>query len=164
MQLTAFDNFKRFVNSRLAILDTADPVEFPDGYATPYEIIELLAEQFGTFVNERSEDLPGRIPGTLRTNFIPAPVIYEAIQIGLAIFWIDAATNEFVFINRPIELDGTGKYVIGNQHDEALHLCMSDIEVVSDIDAVFNSLQVTLQSDEEVSVLIRNEDSIQLFG
>ena len=164
MQIQAYDSFKRFVNSRLAILDTEDLEVFPDGYATPYEVLEILAEQFGTFVNERSTDLQGKIPGTLLTDFIPNTVTYQAIQIGLAIFWIDPVTEEFVFIARPRELDGEGKYVIGNQHDEALHLCMSDITVVSDIDAVFNSLKVTQLTDLDTSVLIRNTDSIELYG
>ena len=164
MQIQAYDSFKRFVNSRLAILDTEDLEVFPDGYATPYEVLEILAEQFGTFVNERSTDLAGKIPGTLLTDFIPNTVTYQAIQIGLAIFWIDPVTEEFVFIARPRELDGEGKYVIGNQHDDALHLCMSDITVVSDIDAVFNSLKVTQLTDLDTSVLIRNTDSIELYG
>lgn len=164
MEVKAYDSFKRFVNSRLAIFDTADPIAFPDGYATPYEVLELLAEEFGTFINERSTDLAGKIPGTLLTDFIPNTVTYQAIQIGLAIFWIDPVTEEFVFIARPETLDGTGKYTIGNQHDEALHLCMSDIEVVSDIDAVFNSLKVTQLTDLNTSVLIRNTDSIELYG
>ena len=164
MQIQAYDSFKRFVNSRLAILDTEDLEVFPDGYASPYEVLEILAEQFGTFVNERSTDLAGKIPGTLLTDFIPNTVTYQAIQIGLAIFWIDPVTEEFVFIARPRELDGEGKYVIGNQHDEALHLCMSDITVLSDIDAVFNSLKVSMLTDLETSVLIRNTDSIELYG
>lgn len=164
MQLKAYDSFKRFVNSRLAIFDTTDPEIFPDGYATPYEVLELLAEGFGTFINERSTDLQGKIPGTIATNFIPNEFAYQAIQVGLAIFWVDPTTEEFVFIARPTTLDPEGKYVIGNQHDEDLHLCMSDIEVVSDIDAVFNSLKVTQQSDSAVSVLIRNTDSIELYG
>jgi hypothetical protein len=164
MQISAYDSFKRFVNSRLALLDTTDTEVFPDGYASPYEVLELLAEQFGTFVNERSTDLVGKIPGTLLENFIPNTVAYQAIQIGLAIFWIDPATEEFVFIQRPTTLDGAGKYVIGNQHDEALHLCMSDIEVTSDIDSVFNSLKVSLLNDLDTSVLIKNTDSIELFG
>jgi hypothetical protein len=164
MQIVAYDSFKRFVNSRLPILDTLDEEVFPDGYASPYEVLEILAEQFGTFVNERSTDLQGKIPGTLLENFIPNSVTYQAIQVGLAIFWVDPATEEFVFIERPVELDGTGKYVIGNQHDEALHLCMSDVEVASNIDNVFNSLKVTMLTDSETSVLIKNTDSIELYG
>ena len=164
MSFSAFDLFRKFVNTRLPILDTTDPEEFPDGFATPYEIIELLADQFGTAMNHRSEPTPGEIPGTLLENFIPNNVLYEAIQVGLGVFWIDPATQEFVFIPRPITLDPIDKYSIGNNHDDDKHLCMSDIEVTSNIDSVFNSLKVTLQSDEETSLLIRNTDSIELYG
>lgn len=164
MRFVAYDSFKRFVNSRLALLDTLDPEEFPDEYATPYEVLEILADQFGTALNERSTDLQGKIPGTVLEDFIPSTVAYQAIQVGLGIFWVDPATEEFVVIARPTQLDGTGAYTIGNQHDEALHLCMSDIEVTSDIDSVFNSLKVTLADDPDTSVLIRNTDSIQLYG
>lgn len=164
MQLDAFDSFKRLVNTRLALLDTADPVEFPEGWASPYEVLEILADQFGTAMNEKSAPSEGEIPGTTLENFIPNTVLYEAIQVGLGLFWVDPATEEFVFIPRPTTLDPTDKYSVGNNHNDALHLCMSDIEVSSDINNIYNSLQVSLKSDSNVSVLLRNTDSIQLFG
>lgn len=164
MKLTAFDNFKRFVNSRLAILDTADEVEFPDGYATPYEVVELLAEQFGTAMHSSSATTRGKIPGELLQNFIPNTPLYEAIQVGLGLFWLDPATQEFVFIPRVAPEVTEETYSIGNNHNEPLHLCMSDLEVASDIDAVFNSLKVSLKSDSATSVLVRNTDSIELYG
>ena len=164
MEVTAYDSFKKLVNSRLALLDTLDPDYFPDAYATPYEVLEIVAEQFGTAMNEKSATTNGKIPGTILEDFIPNTVIYEAIQVGLGIFWIDPDTEEFVFVPRPNELDGTDKYTVGNNHNEALHLCMSDIEVTSDIDSVYNSLKVTLKDDSEVSVLIKNTDSIELYG
>ena len=164
MIVKAYDSFKRFVNTRLPLFDTTDPIAFPDGYATPYEVLELLADDFGTAMNARSEQTPGKIPATIDEEFIPAGMTYEAIQIGLGIFWVDPATEEFVFIPRPETLDPTDKYSIGNNHNDPLHLCMSDIEVVSDIDSIFNSLKVTMTSDLETSVLIKNTDSIELFG
>jgi hypothetical protein len=164
MSLTAYDNLKRFVNSRLSILDTADEIEFPDGYATPYEVVELLAEQFGTAMHSSSANTRGKIPGELLENFIPNTPLYEAIQVGLGLFWVDPASQEFVFIPRiPPEVTET-TYSVGNNHADALHLCMSDIEVASDIDAVFNSLKVSLKSDSATSVLVRNTDSIELYG
>ena len=164
MQLTAFDNFKRFVNSRLPILDTTDPIEFPDGYATPYEVIDLLAEQFGTNMHSTSAETRGKIPGELLTDFIPNTPLYQAIQVGLGLFWLDPETQEFVFIPR-ISPDVTpSTYSIGNNHEDSLHLCMSDLSVASDIDAVFNSLKVSLTSDSATSVIVRNSDSIELYG
>jgi hypothetical protein len=164
LQFTAYDSLKQFVNSRLALLDTTDEEEFPDGYATPYEVIELLAEQFGTSMNAQSAETRGKLPPMLMTDFIPNSVLYDAIQTGLGIFWVDQETQEFVFIPRPSLTDTEGTYSVGNNHNEPLHLCMSDIEVASDIDSIFNSLQVTLKDDSETSVLVNNTDSIELYG
>ena len=164
LQFTAYDSLKQFVNSRLAILDTTDEDEFPDGYATPYEVIELLAEQFGTSMNALSAETRGKLPPMLMTDFIPNTILYDAIQTGLGIFWVDQETQEFVFIPRPELSDTEGSYSVGNNHNAPLHLCMSDIEVASDIDSIFNSLQVTLKDDSETSVLVNNTDSIELYG
>jgi hypothetical protein len=164
LQFTAYDSLKQFVNSRLAILDTTDEDEFPDGYATPYEVIELLAEQFGTSMNALSAETRGKLPPMLMTDFIPNTILYDAIQTGLGIFWVDQETQEFVFIPRPELSDTEGSYSVGNDHNAPLHLCMSDIEVASDIDSIFNSLQVTLKDDSETSVLVNNTDSIELYG
>lgn len=164
MKLTAYDSFKKFVNSRLALLDTTDPIEFPDGYATPYEVVEILADQFGTAMHSSSAATRGEIPGQLLENFIPNTPLYDAIQVGLGLFWVDPATQEFVFIPRVSPDVTESTYSVGNNHGEALHLCMSDLEVASDIDAVFNSLKVSLKSDSATSVLVRNTDSIQLYG
>jgi hypothetical protein len=164
LQFTAYDSLKQFVNSRLALLDTTDEEEFPDGYATPYEVIELLAEQFGTSMNAQSAETRGKLPPMLMTDFIPNTVLYDAIQTGLGIFWVDQETQEFVFIPRPSLTDTEGTYSVGNDHNAPLHLCMSDIEVASDIDSIFNSLQVTLKDDSETSVLVNNTDSIELYG
>lgn len=164
MSIVAYDSFKKLVNSRLSLFDTTDPVEYPDGWATPYEVIEQLADLFGTAMSAQSAETAGQIPGATYENFIPNVVLYDAIKVGLALFWIDPVTEEFVLVPRPQTLDPTGKYTVGNQHDEPLHLCMSDIEVASDIDAVFNSLQVSLKSTPSTNVTIRNTDSIELYG
>ena len=164
MVLSAFDSFKKLVNSRLSLFDTTDPIEYPDGWASPYEVLEQIADLFGSAMNAASEETAGEIPGATYENFIPNVIIYSAIQVGLGLFWIDPETEEFVFIPRPATLDPTDKYSIGNNHGEAKHLCMSDIEVASDLDAVFNSLQVSLKSDLATSVTIKNTDSIELYG
>jgi hypothetical protein len=161
MKLTAYDSFKRFVNSRLPILDTTD---FPAGYATPYEVVEILAEQFGSAMHSSSAVTRGRIPEALLEDFIPNTPLYDAIQVGLALFWLDPETQEFVLIPRTPPTVTESTYSVGNNHSDALHLCMSDLEVASDIDAVFNSLKVSLKSDSETSVIVRNTDSIELYG
>jgi hypothetical protein len=164
MKLTAYDSFKKFINSRLAILDTTDEVEFPDGYATPYEVVELLAEQYGTSMHASSAATRGKLPPQLLTDFIPNTPLYDAIQVGLGLFWLDPETQEFVLIPREAPDVTESTYSVGNNHGDALHLCMSDLEVASDIDAVFNSLKVSLKSDDATSVIVRNTDSIELYG
>lgn len=161
MQLTAYDSFKRFVNSRLPLLDTTD---FPAGYATPYEVVEILAEQFGSAMHSSSAETRGKIPQQLLEDFIPNTPLYDAIQVGLALFWLDPETQEFVLIPRSAPVVTEETYSVGNNHSDPLHLCMSDLEVASDIDAVFNSLKVSLKSDSETSVIVRNTDSIELYG
>lgn len=164
MKLTAYDSFKKFVNARLPILDTTDEIDYPDGYATPYEVVELLADQFDTAMHSSSAETRGKIPAQLLTNFIPNTPLYDAIQVGLGLFWVDPATQEFVFIPRTAPDVTEETYSIGNNHSDALHLCMSDLSVASDIDAVFNSLKVSLKSDSDISVLVRDTDSIELYG
>lgn len=164
MIITAFDSFKRLVNSRLSLFDTTDPGEYPDGWATPYEVLEQIADLFGTSMNAASEETAGQIPGATYENFIPNVLIYDAIKVGLGLFHIDPVTEEFVFVPRPVTLDPTDKYTVGNNHGEDKHLCMSDIEVASDLDSIYNSLQVSLKSTPSTSVTIRNTDSIELYG
>jgi hypothetical protein len=161
--LRAYDGFKRYVNSRIPLFDS--DTDFP-GYVTPYEQLELIAEVLGTAMNAASAATDGEIPSTILTDVIPNNLIYEAIQVGLGIFWIDQETQEFVFIPRPTAgvTPPTGTYTIGNNHEDEYHLCMSDLEVVSDQDTIFNSLKVALKSDPAEYVLIKDQDSIDLYG
>ena len=164
IKLKAFDAFKRYVNSRLDLFDSE--TDFPAGFVTPYEQLELVAEGLGTAMNAASAATEGEIPSTLLTDVIPNNLIYDAIQVGLGLFWVDQATGEFVFIPRPT-IGGTiptGTYTVGNNHSDPYHLCMSDIEVVSDQDAIFNSLKVSLTSDSATYVVIKDQDSIDLYG
>ena len=115
-------------------------------------------------MNALSAQTRGKLPPMLMTDFIPNTILYDAIQTGLGIFWVNQETQEFVFIPRPELSDTEGSYSVGNDHNAPLHLCMSDIEVASNIDSIFNSLQVTLKDDSTTSVLVNNTDSIELYG
>jgi hypothetical protein len=55
-------------------------------------------------------------------------------------------------------------WVIGNNHGEENHLCMSDIKVNSNTDSSINDLKVMLTSNEAISVVVRDQDSIDLYG
>jgi hypothetical protein len=162
LRVTAFDSFRRLVNTRIPLFDS--DTDFP-GYVTPYEQLELIAQQFGTSMHSSSSDPGGEIPSTILTDVIPSSLVYEAIQVGLGLFWLDPVTQEFVFVPRPIPgVVPEDTLVIGNNHGTANHLCMTNIVTSADSDVVFNSLKVELKSDDTVSVLVENTDSIQLYG
>ena len=186
LQLTAYDSMKQLLNTRIAEFDSSNI----DGYVSPLEQLELIATQFGTSISALSSAAAGRIPSQTLTQVIPAELITEAIQVGLGLFWIDSATQEFVFIPRPdpstlpdfpvgggyftlgtselggIDVLGSGQivYTIGNNHSTQYHLCMTDITTLCSSDEVFNSLRVDLKSDTNTFVVQENVDSISLYG
>ena len=188
LKVLAVDSYKEIANTRIALFDT--DTDFPAGFVTPYEQLEVIADQVGTSMNVASEDPGGEIPSTIEDEIIPSGKILEAIQVGLGLFWIDPATKEFVFVPRPdasivpdfpvgagyftlgtsllggIDVLGSGEpvYTIGNDHGSLYHLCMSDIQTEADGDVVFNSLKVSLASDLATSVVVENSDSIELYG
>ena len=186
LRVTAFDSLRELLNTRLELFDS----ENAEGYVSPLEQLDLIAEQFGTSMHASSRDAPGKIPSQLLADFIPSNLIFDAIQVGLGILWMDAETQELVFIPRPdpdvlpdfpvgagfftlnlsllggIDVLGDGQivYTVGNNHGTNYHLCMSDIVTLSNSDAVFNSLRVELESDPLTYVLRENPDSISLYG
>ena len=186
LQVTGFDNMKQLMNTRIAEFDSESLGEF----VTPYEQLELVAEQFGTSMHSSSTETAGEIPSTLEVDVIPTNIIYDAIQVGLGLFWLDPVTQEFVFVPRPDpsiipdfpvgagyftlgesllggeDVLGSGDpvWTVGNNHEAFYHLCMSDINTFSDADVVFNSLRAELKSDSATYVLKENEDSISLYG
>jgi hypothetical protein len=164
LQVTALDSFKRLMNTRLALVDT--DTDFPEGFVTPYEQLEVIADQFGTAMHSSSVETAGEIPSTIVENVIPSSLVYEAIQVGLGVFWIDPATQEFVFIPRPVPGDDVpeGTIVFSNDHSLEGHLCMTNIKASSTEDTVYNSLLVELKSDDTINTLRTNQDSIDLYG
>jgi hypothetical protein len=188
LDVVAYDNYKEIANTRIPLFDT--DTDFPEGFVTPYEQLEVIAEQVGTAMHSSSTDPGGEIPSAIETDIIPSRRLLEAIQVGLGLFWLDPVTEEFTFVPRPdpsiipdfpvggkyftlgnsllggIDVLGSGEpvYTIGNDHGALYHLCMSDIKTKADGDVVFNSLKVSLESDDTQSVLIENSDSIELYG
>lgn len=167
IRITAFDAYKSLVNTRIDDWDTTD---FPAGYATTDEVFELLALKTGIGLSADSKPTVGRIPAVAETNLLVPDIINDAIDVGLAIVWIDQDTEELTVIPRPTSSEGTATtYVVGNNHpasgtSDPYHLCMSEINVASDADAVYNSLKVALTSDAETFVFLKDQDSIDLYG
>jgi hypothetical protein len=161
IRITSFDAYKTLVNSRFAVWDTT-PI---GASATVDEIFELVGIESGLGLSPDSVSLEGKIPTVDTTNLLVSSVVNEALQVGLGIIWVDQQTNQLVVIPRPATETGTPEtYTIGNNHGEPNHLCMSEINVFSDADAVYNSLNVTLASDDTIFVQLKDQDSIDLYG
>jgi hypothetical protein len=161
IRITSFDAYKTLVNSRFAVWDTT-PI---GASATVDEIFELIGIESGLGLSPDSVSLEGKIPTVDTTNLLVSSVVNEALQVGLGIIWVDQQTNELVVIPRPATETGTPEtFTIGNNHGDSNHLCMSEINVFSDADAVYNSLNVTLASDDAIFVQLKDQDSIDLYG
>jgi hypothetical protein len=163
IRIRAFDVYKSLVNTRIEDWDTTD---FPAGYATTDEVFELIALKSGVGLSPDSEPTVGRIPAVQVDNILVPDVINDAIDVGLAVVWIDQETEALTVIPRPSSSEGTATtYIVGNDHSSnPYHLCLAEINVNSDADAVYNSLKVALTSDEETFVFLRDQDSIDLYG
>jgi hypothetical protein len=163
IRITAYDVYKSLVNVRIADWDTT---ELPAGYATTDEVFELIALKSGIGLSPDSKPTIGRIPAIATQNILVPDVINDAINVGLAVVWVDQDTEELTVIPRPSSSEGTDTtYVVGNNHSSSpYHLCLGEINVSSDADAVYNSLKVALTSDEETFVFLKDQDSIDLYG
>jgi hypothetical protein len=162
IQITSFDSYKNLVNSRFATWDTS---AF-GAEATPDEILELVGIGSGLGISPDSIELGGKIPSVDETNIVVGDIINEALLVGLGIIWLNQDTQEITYIPRPATETGTPTtYIIGNNHSsDPYHLCLAEIGVFSDADAVYNSLKVTLESDDTITVALKDQDSIDLYG
>ena len=163
IRITAYDIYKSLVNLRITDWDTT---ALPAGYATTDEVFELIALETGVGLSSSSLPTVGRIPAVQIDNVLVPDVINDAIDVGLAIVWIDQETEELTVIPRPTSSSGTSTtYVVGNNHSsDPYHLCLAEINVASDADAVYNSLKVALTSDDTTFVFRKDQDSIDLYG
>jgi hypothetical protein len=166
INITAYDSYKNLVNSRFSTWDTT-------GFgasATVDEIIELLAIQSGLGLSPDSISLEGLIPSIDETDVLASNILNEALLVGLGIIWLNQDTQEITVIPRPATETGSPTtFIIGNNHPvspatDPYHLCLAEIGVFSDADAVYNSLQVSLTSDPLTSLTLKDQDSIDLYG
>lgn len=162
ISINAYDLYKQIVNTRIANYDTTD---YGVGYVTPLQAITRVLDDTHYMMSSTSVDTDGKIPTVNVANIVANTKINEALQVGLGVLWVDPFTEALVFRPRPTTESGTATtWTIGNNHGDAYHLCLSDIEVTADADTIFNSLKVTLESDDTVSVALKDTDSIELFG
>jgi len=162
IDITAYDLWKAIVNTRLA---TFDNTSYGAGYATPLQNFAAAVTTAGGVMSLQSAATTGKIPLTSETDIQANGILNEALQVGLAVCWVDPATEQVIFIPRPDEANGTSTtWVVGNDHGGAYHLCMSDITVAADADSIINSLYVDLVSDDTQFVALEDRDSIELYG
>jgi hypothetical protein len=161
IQIVGFDAYKSLVNSRFAVWDTTS-------FGTHIhvdEVWELVGIYSGLGLSPDSVHVGGQIPVVNETNVQVSSVVNDALTVGNGLVWLDQDTEELVVIHRTGVQAGTPTtYVIGNNHGEPYHLCMSEINVFSDADAVYNSLTVSLTSDPAIFTVRKDQDSIDLYG
>jgi hypothetical protein len=162
IDITAYDLYKAIVNSRI---ETFDNTGYAAGYATPLQNFAAAVTHVGGVMSLQSAATTGKIPLTSESDIQANTILNEALQVGLAVCWVDPATEQVIFIPRPDVANGTSTtWVVGNNHGDAYHLCMSDITVSADADSIINSLYVDLVSDSTQFVALQDTDSIELYG
>jgi hypothetical protein len=161
IEITAFDAYKLLVNSRFAVWDTTS-------FGTHIhvdETWELIGIYSGLGLSPASYHVGGQIPTVNETNVLVSSIVNDALTVGNGLVWLDQDTEELVVIHRTFTNTPTPEtYIIGNNHEDDYHLCMSEINVFSDSDAVYNSLTVELTSDPLTFVVRKDQDSIDLYG
>jgi hypothetical protein len=162
VNIKAYDSYKRLVNSRITTFDTTG---LPAAYATPLEVFTEAVTEAGYTVSSSSVALAGALPKQLASETVASSFINDAVQVGLGLVWIDQETNQVVLGQRPSTTTAPpGMFTVGNNHGATNHLCMSDITVNADADAVYNSLKVSMSTNSATFVVKSDEPSITLYG
>jgi hypothetical protein len=167
IEIVAFDIYKTLVNSTFDSFVT-DPL------ADNFDLFNIIkiANQSGLGVSPLSQPFkPKQVPPVDETNVIVGSLLNEALQISLAVIWIDQDTEQLAYMPRvPQELEPpVPSYKISNNHPEPpfmdlSHLCLGEINVFSDRDAFFNSVKVTLASDDTQVYVQKDQDNIDFYG
>lgn len=166
INIRAYDAHKRLVNSRITSWDTTSY----GASLTPKQQIQTLATALGYTVSSSSDDPAGALPTGTASNVIANTYLNDAIEVGLAVLWINPATGEIELRERPsAATGGATTYVVGNNHPvypatDPYHLCMSDIQIAAEQSATMNNLRVSLSSSPSTYVVVKDQDSIDLYG
>jgi hypothetical protein len=161
IRINGYDAYKSLVNSRFAVWDTT-------GFGTHIhvdETWELVGIYSGLGLSPASYHVGGTLPVLDETNIQVSSIVNDALTVGNGLVWLDQDTEELVVIHRTFDsTPEPGTFIIGNNHGDTNHLCMSQINVFSDSDAVYNSLTVSLTSDPLITTFRKDQDSIDLYG
>ncbi len=159
IQISAYDIYKQIVNTRV---DEYDTTAFGN-YISPLNAVDKILEVAGFELSNDSRPTDSKLPTGVQTDITANTVLNDALQVGLAVLWVDQETERLVFVPRPTTTT-SATWTIGNNHGEANHLCLSDIQVSADADTIFNSLNVTLASDDTITTTQFDADSVELYG
>jgi hypothetical protein len=122
------------------------------GFVIPYDSFSINPEWYMT--------------GTPQMNTTFGQVAANCLTTGLGFIAINPNTGYLEY--RPRATTGGYVYTIGNNHGEANHLCMADLDSEMRSDQVFNSTLVTQKyeylGDPIFTQLYTDQDSIDLFG
>jgi hypothetical protein len=156
IQGSAFDAYKRLANQRITYNTTG-------GTDTVTELLGLIAANSGYSVNPAND--PGAIlmAGRSESEVTQGQLIKDILDAQLGLLWLDPATGQIEYRDRP-QILAAATYSIGNNHGDADHWCMSDLTVNQNPDDLVNSVKVTMTTDSGTSITRENLDSIQLYG
>jgi hypothetical protein len=143
----------------------------PTGPLLPSEAIQLAIDEVAAtgFVipfDSFSINPEWYMTGTVALNTTFGAVAAECLTTGLGFIHIDPDTGYLIY--RPRATSGIPVYTVGNNHGDANHLCMADLNSTTDSDDIYNTVLVTqkyeFMGDPIFSQLYTDQDSIDLFG
>ena len=101
--------------------------------------------------------------GTQALNTTFGAVAADCLTTGLGFIHIDPNTGYLIY--RPRATSGVPIYTVGNNHGDPGHLCMADLDSVTQSEDIYNTVLVTQKyAVTPFSELYTDQDSIDLFG
>ena len=101
--------------------------------------------------------------GTQALNTTFGAVAADCLTTGLGFIHIDPNTGYLIY--RPRATSGVPIYTVGNNHGDPGHLCMADLDSVTQSQDIYNTVLVTQKyAVTPFSELYTDQDSIDLFG
>jgi hypothetical protein len=122
------------------------------GFVIPFDSFSINPEWYMT--------------GTEVLNATFGQIAAECLTTGLGFIHIDPNTGYLIY--RPRANSGIPIYTIGNNHGDPGHLCMADLDSITQSDEIYNTVLVKqkyeFMGDPLFTQLYTDQDSIDLFG